>query len=58
MRTIGDVGGLGGVSIGYTTDGAFLITAGDAQVVSSTVDELRASYSSALEFQLDEEVLA
>ena len=58
LKTIVDVGGLGGLGIGYTTKSSFVITAGDMQFVSSSVEDLRALYSSALESQLTEEVLA
>jgi hypothetical protein len=58
LKTIVDVGGLGGLGIGYTTKSSFVITAGDMQFVSSSVEDLRALYSSALESQLAEEVLA
>jgi phosphoribosylformylglycinamidine synthase II len=58
LQTVGDIGGLGGVMIGCTVEEEFVISAGGTQYISSTVGELQASYTNALESTLVEEVFA
>jgi phosphoribosylformylglycinamidine synthase len=58
LQTAGNIGGLGALMLGHTTESSFVIYAGAEQCMSSTVDDLRAAYANGLESALAEEVLA
>jgi phosphoribosylformylglycinamidine synthase len=58
LETTGNIGGVGALMLGHTTENSFVIYAGDKRCVSSTTGDLRAAYADALESQLAEEVLA
>ena len=58
LQIVADVGGLGGVMIGLTTEESFRMTAGKTDFIYATVANLYDSHDSALESHLAEEVLA